>query len=71
VRRYVKDTTQTRESVFERGVAGGELRAGVDRDLAIDALYSPIYYRLLASGAPIDEAFVDRHIDLVFRGLTG
>lgn len=57
-------------AVFERGVAGGEFRADVDRDVAIDALYSPIYYRLLASRAPIDEAFLDRHIDLVLRGLT-
>ena len=56
-------------AVFERGVAGGEFRVDVDRDVAIDALYSPIYYRLLASGAPIDEAFLDRHIDLVLRGL--
>jgi AcrR family transcriptional regulator len=56
-------------AVFQRGVAAGEFRADVDRDVAIDALYSPIYYRLLASGAPIDEPFVDRHIDLVFRGL--
>ncbi len=56
-------------AVFERGVAGGEFRADVDRDVALDALYSPIYYRLLASGAPIDEAFLDRHIDLVLRGL--
>jgi AcrR family transcriptional regulator len=56
-------------AVFRRGVAGGEFRADVDRDVAIDALYSPIYYRLLASGAPIDEAFLDRHIDLILRGL--
>jgi AcrR family transcriptional regulator len=56
-------------TVFRRGVTGGEFRADVDRDVAIDALYSPIYYRLLASGAPIDEAFLDRHIDLVLRGL--
>lgn len=56
-------------AVFQRGVAGGEFRADVDRDVAIDALYSPIYYRLLASGAPIDDAFLDRHIDLVLRGL--
>jgi hypothetical protein len=27
------------------------------------------YYRPLASGAPIDEAFLDRRIDLVPRGL--
>jgi len=56
-------------AVFQRGVAGGEFRADVDQDVAIDALYSPIYYRLLASGAPIDEAFLDRHIDLVLHGL--
>jgi hypothetical protein len=42
---------------FQRGVAGGEFRA---EDVAIDALYGPIYYRLLAYGAPIDEASLDR-----------
>jgi AcrR family transcriptional regulator len=55
---------------FRRALAAGEFRPGLDPDTAIDALYAPIYYRLLVSGAPIDEAFLDRHIDLVLRGLT-
>jgi AcrR family transcriptional regulator len=56
--------------VFQRGVAAGEFTARSDPDLAIDALYGPIYYRLLASGALIDDAFVNGIADLVLSSLT-
>jgi AcrR family transcriptional regulator len=46
-------------AVIERGQAGGELRADLDLDLAIDAFYGPIIYRLLFAHAPLDEAFAD------------
>ncbi|WP_420137370.1 TetR/AcrR family transcriptional regulator [Sphingomonas sp.] len=57
------------KAVFHRGVAAGEFRADLDADIAIDALYAPIYYRLLASGGAIDDAFVIGHAELVLRGL--
>jgi hypothetical protein len=56
-------------AVFERGVRRGEFLPGVDADVALDALWAPIYYRMLVSGAPLDAAFVDAHAAIVLRGL--
>jgi hypothetical protein len=55
--------------VLERGVARGELRAGLDIEVAMDALYGPIYYRLLVGHQPLDEQFADQLAAHVLRGL--
>ncbi len=46
-------------AVLERGQRDGEIRPEIDLDLAVDALYGPIIYRLLFAHAPLDEAFAD------------
>jgi len=55
--------------VLQRGVEHGELRADLDLEIAMDALYGPIYYRLLAGHAPLDEGFVDALANHVMFGL--
>jgi AcrR family transcriptional regulator len=67
---FLTPRREAARAVFQRGSAAGEFRAGLDPDTAIDALYGPIYYRLLTSGAPIDETFVDQLADCVFRGIS-
>ena len=54
--------------IFKRGVATGELKA-VDAEVAIDALYSPLFYRLLLKHQPLTAEFVDSLVDLVIKGL--
>ncbi|MGB3650418.1 MAG: TetR-like C-terminal domain-containing protein [Rivularia sp. (in: cyanobacteria)] len=56
--------------IFQRGVVRGELRRDVDAEVAIDALYSPLFYRLLLKHLPLNEAFVDELIDIVMKGLV-
>ena len=51
-----------------RGI--GEFRPGLDPDVAINALYGPIYYRLLTSTGPLDEAFAARLAGAVMRGIA-
>ncbi|MEU1367250.1 TetR/AcrR family transcriptional regulator [Streptomyces sp. NPDC005803] len=41
-------------------VERGELPAGTDPDEVVRAVSAPLYYRLLASGDPLDEAAADR-----------
>ncbi|MDJ0616397.1 MAG: TetR/AcrR family transcriptional regulator [Calothrix sp. MO_192.B10] len=55
--------------IFNRGVQRGELRNDVEIEVAIDALYSPLFYRLLLKHAPLTEAFVDDLIDIAMEGL--
>jgi AcrR family transcriptional regulator len=44
----------------EQAVARGELPAGTDASEVIRAVSAPLYYRLLTTGEPLDEAAADR-----------
>lgn len=56
--------------IFQRGLERGELRDDVDAEVAIDALYSPLFYRLLLKHLPLSEAFVDDLVDVVIKALA-
>ena len=53
-----------------RGVQRGELRADLDYEVAVDALYGPVYYRLLVGHQPLNQDFADKLVDHVYRGLA-
>ena len=53
-----------------RGRARGELRANADLELAVDALHGAVFYRLLLSGQPLDNVFVERLASQVIAGLA-
>lgn len=57
-------------AIWERGVARGELSADVDPDVALDLIFGPAMYRLVARHAPLDEAVADRIVDAAMRGLA-
>ena len=56
--------------IFQRGVERGELREGIDAEVAIDSLYSPLFYRLLLKHQPLTEKFVNELVELVMKGIT-
>lgn len=56
--------------IFQRGVERGELREGIDPEVAIDALYSPLFYRLLLKHQPLTEKLVNELVDLVMEGIV-
>lgn len=53
--------------IIEQAVARGELAPDVDADVLTDMLSGPVFYRLLVSGDPIDDAFLSTLVDLVLR----
>lgn len=59
--------------IVRRGIASGELRAGLDPDVVLDALYGPLYHRLLlpydGDAVRLSDAYIDALIDTVFGGL--
>jgi AcrR family transcriptional regulator len=55
--------------LLERGAKRGQLRAGLDPELAHDLLFGPVYYRLLLSGRPLDEALAQRIVDAVLPAM--
>jgi AcrR family transcriptional regulator len=58
------------KKVFQRGIARGELRENIDVEVAIDALYSPLFYRLLLKHQPLTEKFVNELVELVMKGVS-
>lgn len=52
--------------VVERGIARGELRPDADYELANELLFGPVYYRLLLSGAPLEDDLAGRIVDAVW-----
>lgn len=59
---------ETRKAI-ERGVERGELPRDLDVDFVLDALYSPLYFRLLVQHQPITRELGDQLVDLVFDAL--
>ncbi len=66
---FLEPRREQARRAIRRGIAAGIVRPDVDLDVAIDAFWAPIYYRLLVSGACLDEAAIAAHADIVLRGL--
>ena len=57
-------------AIWDRGVARGELRADVDPEVAIDLIFGPAMYRLIAGHAPLDDTAAAAVVDAAIRGLA-
>lgn len=67
---YLEPRRAAARAVLHRGVASGELRDDLDIDVIVDAIYAPIFQRLLVGHASIDDAFVTMLLDVVLSGLA-
>jgi AcrR family transcriptional regulator len=57
-------------TVVRRGIERGELRPDVDVELALDFLGGPLFYRLLVTGGPLDEALARGVVEVMLRGMA-
>jgi AcrR family transcriptional regulator len=69
--RWIEPRRSEAREVIKRGVERGEIRNDVDPEVLVDALYGPIYFRLLAEHAPLTQRFADELAELVVGGLDG
>ena len=58
------------KSIWQRGVARGDFRDDVDADVAMDMIFAPIVYRLLAGHAPLVKSLADMLVDAALHGLA-
>jgi AcrR family transcriptional regulator len=56
---YLGPRRAAARDALRRGIDNGEFRADIDTDAVIDALYGPLFYRLLLGHAPNTGAFLD------------
>jgi AcrR family transcriptional regulator len=66
---YARPRREEAKAILSAGVERGELRAEIDLEVALDALYGPIYYRLLVPLAPLDPDWAETLATHVFFGL--
>jgi AcrR family transcriptional regulator len=66
--RLVGPRRQTLRTILERGVAAGQLREGVDPELAMDLLFGLLHARK-GSGVVVRPKEVERYVDLALGGL--
>jgi AcrR family transcriptional regulator len=57
-------------SVLTRAIDRGELPAGVDLELGLDVLISPLLLRLLRSDEQVDDAYLARLTKVIVTGLA-
>jgi AcrR family transcriptional regulator len=56
-------------AIVERAIERGEVDAATDPTEVIEAVIGPIHLRLLLTGRPVDDAFVERTVDTVVNGV--
>ncbi|GJG89307.1 TetR family transcriptional regulator [Gemmatimonadetes bacterium T265] len=67
--RHMRPRRAATAADVERGKAAGEFGAEADAELLIDAIFGPIYYRMLLRSAPLTEAYGDALVSQVLRGV--
>lgn len=56
--------------VIRRGIGRKELRPDLDMALTVDALFAPLYYRLLFGHEPLDDQFAGRLVGQILTGIA-
>jgi len=54
---------------IEKGKLTGEFASDTDAELLVDAIFGPVYYRMLLELEPLTEEYGERLIDQVLRGV--
>jgi AcrR family transcriptional regulator len=67
---YVRVRLDAIRAIFRRAAERGELRPGVEEDTALALMLGPIYFRLLISRLPADDAFIERATEILMNGLS-
>jgi hypothetical protein len=63
--RYSAQRRQSLAALISPGVTDGEFRAGIDPELAAQALLGPIFYRRLTTRDPFDPDHVEDLLDMI------
>ena len=65
---HMKSRRAATAADVERGKVAGEFAPDIDPELLIDAIFSPIFIRLLLRYAPLTDRYGDELVDQVLRG---
>ena len=67
---WVKPRREDATKLLARAIEAGELAADVDVEVALDALFGPLYYRFIVQHARLDVPFAQAIFESVMGGLA-
>jgi len=67
--RFIKPRRETIGVIFDRAVERGQIRRGLDREVVLDLIYGPGFYRMLIRHEPLTRNTVDEMVAALFQGL--
>ncbi len=67
--RFIEHRREAVRTLLVRGVRRGELREGLNLEVVVDAIYGPMWYRLLVGHKPLDAEFADTLVRELFMGI--
>ncbi|HLK63213.1 MAG TPA: TetR/AcrR family transcriptional regulator [Bryobacteraceae bacterium] len=65
---WIRPRRAEARKLFERWIAAGVAEPSLDPDLAVEMLFSPLYYRLLTGWGEITPEYLDRLVDMTLGG---
>jgi AcrR family transcriptional regulator len=70
--RWVEPRRAVARSIVRQGIVSKEIRGGLDPDLILDALYGPIYHRLLVpyENIELSDSYIENLVDAIFTGVA-
>ena len=70
--RWVEPRRAVARSIVRQGIVSKEIRGGLDPDLILDALYGPIYHRLLVpyENIELSDSYIENLVDTIFKGVA-
>jgi AcrR family transcriptional regulator len=69
-RQFWAERLELDRTILQRARDRGEIRANTQSGPVIEALLGPLYFRLLVTGEPLDDAFIEGIVDLVYTACT-
>jgi AcrR family transcriptional regulator len=69
--RFIKPRRQLVGVIFDRAVERGQIRGDLDRELVLDMIYGPGFYRMMIRREPLGREGVDAMVSALFQGLSG
>jgi AcrR family transcriptional regulator len=67
---FFRTRFETARVMLDRAAERGELQPHVDRQLIMELLSAPLYFRLLLTREPLEEAFIASVVETLIRGIT-
>jgi Tetracyclin repressor-like, C-terminal domain len=54
---------------LQQAISVGDVRKDINIEVVLDAIYGPLFFRLLLGHAPLDAAFVDKLLHELIHGI--